>query len=75
MYIIAIAWIYVTFLMALTETSVVAALLTFVFYGLGPLAIFLYVFGRSRRRVRNRSAPLVNERAHRPDGEDTQSDQ
>ena len=39
MYIVAIAWIYVTLLMALTETSFVAGAATFFFYGLFPLAM------------------------------------
>ena len=33
MYIIAIAWMYVVVLMAATEKSVTAGLLTFIFYG------------------------------------------
>ncbi|MBK6637927.1 MAG: hypothetical protein IPH08_03555 [Rhodocyclaceae bacterium] len=56
MYIIAIAWLYVTILMAATEASLVAGLLTFLFYGLGPLALFLWLFGTPQRRRRQRSA-------------------
>jgi hypothetical protein len=51
MHIVAIAWLYVTILMAATEPSLVGALLTFVLYGLGPLALFLYIFGRHKRSV------------------------
>ena len=43
MYIIAIAWIYVTLLMAATESSFVGGVLTFLLYGLGPLALFVWV--------------------------------
>ena len=50
MYIVALAWLYVTVLMAATESSFVGGLLTFLTYGVGPLAIFLYVFGRRRPR-------------------------
>jgi membrane protein implicated in regulation of membrane protease activity len=50
MYIIAIAWLYVTVLMALTETSVVAGVLSFVIYGLAPTALLLWLFGRPVRR-------------------------
>jgi len=53
MYIVAIAWIYVVLLMALTEASFVAGMATFFFYGLGPLAILLYLMGTPQRR-RNR---------------------
>jgi biotin transporter BioY len=50
MYIIAIGWLYVTVLMALTETSVVAGVLSFVFYGLAPTALLLWLFARPARR-------------------------
>ncbi len=56
MYIIAIGWIYVTFLMALTETSFVAGAATFLFYGLLPLSVFVYVFGTPWRNARKRRA-------------------
>ena len=49
MYIIAIAWIYVTLLMALTETNVTAGILTFALYGLVPLALLLWLFGTPHR--------------------------
>ncbi len=54
MYIIAIGWLYVVMLMALTESSVVAGLLTLAFYGLAPLALFLWLFGTPARRRRKR---------------------
>jgi len=50
MYIIAIGWLYVTVLMAMTETSVVAGILSFVVYGLAPTALLLWLFGRPTRR-------------------------
>ena len=53
MYIVAIAWIYVVLLMSFTETSIAAGVATFVFYGLAPLAIVLYLMGTPQRR-RNR---------------------
>ena len=53
MYIIVIAWLYVIVLMAATEKSVVAGLLTLTFYGLAPVALFLWIFGTpGRRRAR-----------------------
>jgi hypothetical protein len=53
MLIVAIAWIYVVGLMALTEPSVVAGFMTFLFYCVVPLTILFYLTG-SRRRKRNR---------------------
>lgn len=54
MYIVAIAWIYVTLLMALAETNVTAGILTFTLYGLLPLALLLWLFGTPIRRRRLR---------------------
>lgn len=56
MYIVAIAWIYVVFMMAITEHSIVAAVMTFVLYGVFPLSIVLYLMGTpQRKRNRQRS--------------------
>ena len=55
MYIVAIAWIYVVLLMALTEESVVAGFATFIFYGAAPLTLFLYLMGTPQRRRNQRS--------------------
>jgi hypothetical protein len=52
MYIVAIAWLFVTVLMALTERSVIAGLLTFLLYGLAPLMLFWWIVGTPRRRAR-----------------------
>lgn len=53
MYIVAIGWLYVVLMMAITEHTVVAGVATFVFYGLFPVAILMYIMGtpgRLRRR-------------------------
>lgn len=50
MYIVAIGWLYIAILMAATEVSVVAGVMTFVFYGLAPLALVLWLMGTPRRR-------------------------
>lgn len=50
MYIIAIAWLYVVLLAAVSDTTVVGGVLTFVFWGLGPLALFLWLVGTPARR-------------------------
>lgn len=52
MYLVAIGWIYVVFMMAITENSVVAGVATFLFYGLIPVAIILYLGGTRRRRLK-----------------------
>ncbi|MFN7288606.1 MAG: hypothetical protein ACK5SV_05735 [Burkholderiales bacterium] len=50
MYIVAIAWLYVVVMMALTETSIAAGLATLVFYGLAPVALLLWLMGTPQRR-------------------------
>lgn len=56
MYIIVIAWLYVIVLMAATEKTLVAGLLTLVFYGIAPVVLFIWIFGTpGRRRAAARS--------------------
>jgi hypothetical protein len=55
-YIVAIAWLYVVLMMSLTETSVVAGVVTFALYGLAPLSLFLWLVGTPQRRRNRRSA-------------------
>lgn len=50
MYIIVIAWLYVALLVAVANTTVVGGVLTFLFGGIGPLALFIYIFGTPARR-------------------------
>lgn len=52
MYIVALAWIYVVLMMSITETSVVAGVMTFLMYGVVPVTIILYVMGTPQRRRR-----------------------
>lgn len=56
MWIIAIAWIYVVFLMAATEPTVIGGIMTFVFYCAVPLSILFYLTGAKRRRQRRAAA-------------------
>lgn len=73
MYIIVIAWLYVVILMAATEKSIAAGLLTFIFYGLLPCALLLWILGvKHRRRYQNRQ--LLEQDSGNPDGGDTQAD-
>jgi len=74
MYIIAIAWLYVVILMAATEKSVTSGLLTFVFYGLLPCALLLWILGvKHRRHYKNRQ--LLKQDVGSPDRGNTQADQ
>lgn len=60
MYIVAIAWIYVVFMMSITEESVVAGVMTLVLYGILPLTIILYIMGTPQRK-RRRAAQAAAE--------------
>ncbi len=53
MYIVAIGWLWVVLMVALTEASVTAGILTFLIYGLAPLALFLWLVGTPVRRRRS----------------------
>jgi MYXO-CTERM domain-containing protein len=50
MWIVAIGWMYVVTLMAATEPTVVAGIMTFFCYGVLPLLLVLYLAGSRRRR-------------------------
>ena len=52
MWIVAIAWIYVVGLMAITEASVIGGIMTFLGYCVLPLSILYYLTGSKRRRAR-----------------------
>lgn len=83
MYIIVIGWLYVIVLMAATEKTVVAGLLTLIFYGLAPVALFVWIFGTpGRRRAAARSRlpqpstdEVVGEVVGEEDGRHTKGDQ
>ena len=80
MHIVAIGWLYVILMMAITEKNLTAGVLTFVFYGLAPCALFLWLAGTGlRRRAAARQANAVRagsgEQVDNPDGGDTRSDQ
>ena len=72
MLIVAVAWIYVVGLMALTETSVVAGIVTFLFYCVLPLGTLVYIAGTGKRKARRRAAELAAHQARQAatEGED-----
>lgn len=74
MYIVAIAWLYVVLMMAITEKSFVAGFSTFLFYGALPLALLLWLVGTPQRR-RNRLRDFAQDKAGQPDGSDPHPDQ
>ena len=55
MYIVPIAWLYVALMMAVAEAThsngtVLGAVITFLLYGLGPVALVVYLMGAPARR-------------------------
>lgn len=52
MWLVAIAWIYVVGLMAFTEHSIVAGIMTFLGYCVLPLSIVWYIAGSKMRRMK-----------------------
>lgn len=54
MYLVVIAWIYVVLMMSIAEATnsngtVLGAIFTFVLYGLGPVALVVYLMGAPAR--------------------------
>lgn len=74
MYIVAIAWLYVTLMMALTEPGITRGVLTFVFYGLLPCALLLWLAGTPRRRRAQQSAEIAKQGLGEPDGDNPEHD-
>jgi membrane protein implicated in regulation of membrane protease activity len=82
MYLVAIAWMYVVVMMTAAEATssngtLLGAFFTFLFYGLLPLSVVLYVMGspsrkRSRRAADAQAATLesASESTNQPDGSD-----
>jgi hypothetical protein len=62
-YIVAIAWIYVTLMVSVMQPTVFRGVVTFLGVGLGPLALLLWLVGtpaRRRRRMRQESMDAVD---------------
>ncbi len=80
MHIVAVAWLYVVLMMAITEPSLVGGLLTLAFYGLLPLGLLLWLTGgwrrlRQRRRTARELAGVVEQPVHPVDRADAKTDQ
>lgn len=66
MYIIAIAWLFTASLLSIGQSSVVAGVLTFLFWGLLPLCLLLWLIGtpaRLRRKARRERASVSEQTA------------
>jgi hypothetical protein len=69
MYLIPIAWLYVALMMAVAEAtnttgSVLGGVITFVLYGLGPVALVIYLMGAPARRKKIRAREHAERLAH-----------
>ncbi len=79
MYIIAIAWLYVVTLMAATEKTIAAGLLTFIFYGLLPCALLLWILGvkhrKFKRSAQHSDRDLAEDSVRNPDSANPETDE
>lgn len=74
MYIVQIAWLYIILMISLTENSVIAGVLTFAFFGLGPSVLLWWMSGSRIRRQRRKAASSVAEQvADQANRADTQT--
>lgn len=68
MWIVAIAWMFVVLLMTVAEAvspigSVLGAIVTFFLYGVGPLALVMYLLGTPMRRRARQAADAASDQA------------
>ncbi|WP_210546236.1 hypothetical protein [Rhodoferax sp. PAMC 29310] len=76
MYIVPIAWLYVALMMAVAEATntngtVLGAIITFLLYGLGPVALVVYLMRSPARRTAikaKEAAELAERHSTHPDG-------
>jgi len=60
--IIVIGWLYVTILIAANEPSIIAGIVSFLFYGALPCSLLIYFAGSKVRRQRQKYRELMAER-------------
>lgn len=76
MYILAIGWLYVTLLVAATEGTIVAGVISFLFYGLLPCAVIIWMSGSKVRRQRQAyRESLADQRANDDNRGNTEANQ
>ena len=73
MYIIAIAWLYIVLMMAITAKTLFGGLMTFLWYGILPCALFLWIFGTPQRR-RNKLRKIAEQELGHPDSANSKPD-
>ncbi len=69
-YIVLIAWLYVILMIAVMQKTLVAGVATFLFFGLAPCALLVWLIGKPRRPAALRQAPpesVTDETLHEPD--------
>ena len=69
MYLIVIAWFYVTVMMALAEAfspqgTLLGGLITFALYGLMPMGIIVYILGTPERKRKLKAQRDAEQRAY-----------
>lgn len=52
MYIVAIAWLFVVLILSISQNSILAGVLTLLFWGVIPLCLLLWIVGTPARRLR-----------------------
>jgi hypothetical protein len=72
-YIVVTAWLYVALMMGVAEAnhpngSVLGAVFTFLLYGVGPVALLVYVMGHSARRAAREAREAAAAASREPDG-------
>jgi hypothetical protein len=74
MYLVVIAWIYVALMMGVAEANhpngtLLGAVFTFLLYGVGPVALLIYVIGWPARRAARQRREAQAAAAAQPSGE------
>jgi hypothetical protein len=67
-YLVVIGWLYVAFMMAVAEATnangtVLGAIVTFLLYGVGPVALVVYLMREPARKRRRKAAALEERHA------------
>ena len=68
-YLVVIAWLYVVLMMSLAEAfgsqgTVLGAIVTFFLYGIGPIALVVYLMGTPLRRKAQRAKEAAEAASH-----------
>ena len=67
MYIVAIGWLFVIIMMAITANSFLSGLAQLLFFGILPLGLFLWIVGTPERRRRAVLRNAADEKPHQRD--------